>query len=97
MPRKLTVVDENTRKPRPKTVVEAADGGDHRELLVALRSRVAQAIEDPRCNATALAALSRRLMELDDEIELIDAAESGEDRIARAAAAADEPFDPRSV
>ena len=61
-------------KPRrPKTVTEAAKDGTHRDLLVAMRERVARAVEDSTTPARDLAALTRRLMELARDIEAIDA------------------------
>lgn len=74
----------------PQTIVAAAQSGDPRALLVALRDNIASAI-DEGVPARDLAALSRRLMEIDREISVIDAkeAEEGED----GAPIPDEPFD----
>jgi hypothetical protein len=79
----LAVVKPGTRstKPKPaKTVSRAASEGSRRELLVAMRSRVATAVEDPNTPARDLAALTRRLMEIAKDIEAIDAAEAEESR-----------------
>jgi hypothetical protein len=57
----------------PKTVTEAAKFGTTRELLVATRDRIAQAVEAPNTAARDLAALTKRLMETQREIEAIDA------------------------
>lgn len=67
-------------KPKParkrkKSITQAAANGTVREQLVALRDRVAKAVEDPNCPPRDLAALSRRLMEITKEIESIDAQE----------------------
>ena len=75
-PRGLKVVTESTKAPakRSKTVTGAAGDGSRRELLVAMRARVATAVEDPNTPARDLAALTRRLMEIAKDIEAIDAA-----------------------
>ena len=57
----------------PKTVTEAAKFGSTRELLVATRDRIAEAVEAPNTAARDLAALTKRLMETQREIEAIDA------------------------
>lgn len=61
-----------------KTVVEAAQSGSTRELLVATRDRIATAVENPNTAARDLAALTKRLMETVREIESIDAREAQE-------------------
>lgn len=76
----------------PKTVEQAAADGTPRELLVALRTRIAQEVQNPRCPARDLASLSRRLLEISREIEQLDAEEKGDD-VGNAAATPDEGFD----
>ena len=63
------------------TVAQAAATGDHRQLLVAMRTRVAAAVEDLDCPPRDLAALTRRLQDIAKEIESIDlrAKEDGAD------------------
>jgi len=61
-----------------KTVVEAAQAGTTRELLVATRDRIATAVENPNTAARDLAALTKRLMETVREIEAIDARDAQE-------------------
>jgi len=77
MPRKtLRVVAPNEAPPAPKrtfTVTAAASEGSRRDLLVAMRLRVAEAVEDSSTPAAALAALTRRLMEIARDIEVLDA------------------------
>lgn len=65
-------------KPRPKSVTEAAASGDPKQLLLALRERVAKTVEDPNCPPRDLAALSRRLQEINRDIEAIEAREKQE-------------------
>ena len=57
------------------TIVEAAEEGSTRDLLVAMRSRIAQAVGDPETPARDLAALTKRLVEVVRDIEAIDARE----------------------
>jgi hypothetical protein len=89
----LQVVTEKTPQARrqPATVKAAADSGTRRELLVALRSRIATDIDGPNTPSRDLAALSRRLLEIVKEIEAIDA-EAGTDSISEAAATPDEQW-----
>lgn len=82
-------------RPAPKSVSEAAKGTT-RELLVALRDRLARAIEDPKCPPRDLASLSRRLHEITRDIESIDSREGGDD-IGAAAATEDEAFDSETL
>lgn len=60
-------------KAASMTVTQAAANGTTRDLLVALQNRVATAVENPNTPARDLAALTKRLMEIDREIEAIDA------------------------
>lgn len=94
-PRKaLRVVAPGETSPppvKPKTVTEAADKGTTRELLVAMRSRIAKAVEDPNTPARDLAALTKRLTEVVRDIEAIDAREDQE--AERAGPVSDEAFD----
>jgi len=82
--RRLTAVPEGAQAPakRPKSVTKAASDGNRRELLVAMRARVATAVEDPNTPARDLAALTRRLLEIAKEIEAIDVANEQEGRDA---------------
>lgn len=57
---------------KPKTVVEAAKSGTDRELLVAMRDRIAEDLDSRSTLARDLASLSKRLMELQREIKAID-------------------------
>ena len=72
---------EKAPAKRAKSVSQAAKG-TQRELLVAMRDRIATAVEDSSTPARDLAALTRRLLEIARSIEAIDAraaedAESG--------------------
>jgi ribosome-binding protein aMBF1 (putative translation factor) len=65
-------------KPPPKTVSQAAEAGTTRELLVAMRDRIAKAVENPNTAARDLAALTKRLVEVVRDIEAIDAREESD-------------------
>ena len=83
----LQVVKPDAPRPRRQvkramTVTKAAKDGSTRDLLVAMRDRVAKDVENPNTPARDLAALTRRLMEITKEIDAIDARaaeEAGED------------------
>ena len=70
----LRAVEPGEAAPARKThtVTSAASEGDRRDLLVAMRSRIATAVEDPNTPARDLAALTRRLLEIAKDIEAID-------------------------
>lgn len=94
-PLRAVTEDEKPAAPhKPKTVTAAAADGSRRELLVAMRARVATAVEDPNTPARDLAALTRRLLEIAKEIEAIDVAaeETGD-----AQPAADEQWDSSAI
>jgi len=60
------------------TVTEAVERGSLRDQYVAMRARIAAAIDDPNIRGADLAALSRRMHELGREIAVLDARESEE-------------------
>lgn len=78
MAARLRPVAEDERPARPQTVSEAADAGDTRAMLAAMRTRIAKAVEDPNTPARDLAALTKRLVEVVRDIEAIDAREQQE-------------------
>lgn len=57
---------------KPKSVSQAARG-TQRELLVAMRDRIATAVTNPDCPPRDLASLTKRLADIAKEIESIDA------------------------
>ena len=99
MPRKanLRAVTDDEKPPKidPKSVTQAASDGDRRDLLVAMRSRVATAVQDPNTPARDLAALTRRLMEIAKDIDAIDAEAAQE--AAENVDADDEAFDAEAL
>lgn len=74
----LRAVTPGEAVPRPKSVTEAAHAGTTRDLLVAMRARIATAVEDPNTPARDLAALTKRLVEVVRDIEAIDARDAEE-------------------
>lgn len=79
---------------QPASVFGAAASGDESEQLVAMSGRIARAIADPATNATALAALVRRQIDLFREISTLDGQPISRDRLvsmrARVARALDD-------
>ncbi|AYF29299.1 hypothetical protein CSH63_17870 [Micromonospora tulbaghiae] len=82
---------------KPKTVTEAADSGTTRELLVAMRARIATAVEDANTPARDLAALTKRLVEVVRDIEAIDARAQREREDEHDGPAPDEAFDEAAI
>jgi hypothetical protein len=73
-----------------RSIKDAAANGSRRDLLVAMRDKVASDLDDgvpPR----DLASLTRRLLEITKEIEAIDAGEKGDD-VGDAASTPDESW-----
>lgn len=66
-------VDERAEKKSPKTVAQAAKAGTPRQLLVAMRDRIAEAVSQPNCAARDLASLTKRLQDIAHDIDAIDA------------------------
>lgn len=92
------VAPDEKAAPKPKrrlTVAEAAESGTQRDLLVAMRERVAKAVADVNCPPRDLAALTRRLQEIAREVEAIDARAAEE--AVEGAAVADEAWDAEAL
>ena len=71
-PLRAVKADDKPAEKHKATVIEAAEGGDHRELLVAMRERIARTVSDPSCPPRDLAALTRRLQDIAKEIDVLD-------------------------
>jgi hypothetical protein len=94
----LRAVTPDEKAPAPQrrlTVAQAAEKGSQRDLLVAMRERVATAVQDPNCPPRDLAALTRRLQEIAREIEAIDA--RVEEEAAESGVVADEAWDSQAL
>lgn len=71
--RAVTEADSPPKRVDPMTITEAAEVDDPIELLLAMRRRVAETVEDPNCPPRDLAALTRRLQEIGKEIQAMKA------------------------
>ena len=69
-PRLRPVAAGELAKPRNLTVVQAAADGSHREMLVAIRARIAQTVEATDCPPVALAALVKTLQSISKELSV---------------------------
>ena len=61
------------RRQRKQTVATAAKTGTPRDLLVAMRDRIAEAVSQPNCMPRDLASLTKRLQDIAHDIDAIDA------------------------
>jgi hypothetical protein len=95
-PLRAVKAGEKPTATKPKTVTQAAAGGSTRELLVAMRDRIAVAVEDPTTPARDLAALTKRLSDVALSIASIDAA-ADQEASDDAAEVEDGNFDAASV
>lgn len=77
-------------------VSDAAESGSRRDLLEALRRRLAAALDDPRTQPRDLSPITMRLRDIAAELADMDEAEEGDD-ITAAIDTPDEPFDPTSL
>mgnify|MGYP000922084086 FL=1 len=62
----------------PRSVSSAAKGGSQRELLEAMRDRIAKTLDSPETPPRDLASLSKRLIEITKELESFRSAEEKE-------------------
>lgn len=90
----LRAVSPDEKAP-PKSVTDAAKSGTHRELLVAMRDRIAKTVESDACPPRDLASLSLRLTQIAKDIEAIDLADEQES--ASGGPVPDEAFDASAV
>lgn len=95
----LRVVQPGEKQPPAKvlqlTITEAAEANDERALLVALRKKLAQTVQDSSTPARDQASLSIRLLQINKDIQALDARakEEGSD----AESVEDETFDPEAL
>lgn len=68
-------------RSRPKTILQSAESGSRVDELMAMRRRLAAAMDDPNTPARDLAALSRRQLEIGREIEAIEIASDEEQSV----------------
>lgn len=99
---KLRAVNAGDQAENPiQSVADAVDHGTFIDTLVQMQKVIARRVDDPDTNPTALAALSRQVIELTKEIEaarVLRAAESGEpSKEVSKLDAGREAFDPYSA
>lgn len=94
-PKRLRAVSAGEVAPRRPSVAQAAESGDRRGLLVAMRDRIAKTISDPDCPPRDLASLTRRLQDIAREIDQLDLMGRGAGSVV--ADTDDESFDASSV
>lgn len=92
----LRAVAPGESAPKPKSVSQAAASGSHRELLVAMRERIASAVSNPDCPPRDLASLTRRLQDIAKEIESIDL-RAGQESQTHANGDVDDTFDASAI
>lgn len=89
--RKLRAVKDGETAPQaPMTVLDAAEHGERRDVLAALRRCLADAVGTRDTPPRDLAALSRRILEVDREIREIDLARAERERQSATEATEDE-------
>lgn len=97
-PLRAVTADEKAVTPaRPATISEAANAGDTRALLVAMRTRIAATLQDPKCPPRDLASLSKRIIEIDESIKAIDVRDDRPRVEDEGGEAADEAFDAEAL
>jgi len=70
----LRAVKTGVQEPQlPKSVAQAAKSGRQRELLVAMRDRIAETVSQADCPPRDLASLTKRLQDLVKDIAALDA------------------------
>lgn len=84
-----------SRSKAQQTVTQAVESGTQRDQLVAMRTRIAKAIDDPNIRGADLAALTRRLLEIGREVDALDAARQQEAK--ESAEVPDEDFDASAI
>lgn len=72
----LRVATEDDAPRTPMTILEAAEQGSELDQLMAMRRKIAGALDSDNTLARDLASLSKRMMEISKEIEELRAAES---------------------
>ncbi len=71
---RLRAVNATESAPQPpQSVAQAAASGSQRELLIAMRERIAQTVSDPDCPPRDLASLTRRLQDIAKDLAVVDA------------------------
>jgi hypothetical protein len=82
---------------KPKSVAAAAATGDPRELLIAMRDRIASTVSNPDCPPRDLASLTRRLQDIAKELDTLELRKQQELREVGSGCGADETWDEASI
>lgn len=77
---------------KQKTIRNAANSGDQRRLLVALRNLIADSLDSGEVSPRDLAALTKRVDDISKEIAAIDAQSKEGDHVVESVAVPDEPL-----
>ena len=72
-------VETHSPAEESQSVAEAAKSGSRRALLLAIRDRIAEAVTSTACAPRDLASLTKRLQDIANEIEAIDAREADDE------------------
>ncbi|MFY0406903.1 hypothetical protein [Solicola sp. PLA-1-18] len=84
---------ETAARRVPRSITEAVKDGTTLDLLLAMRVRLAAALDDPNMRGADLAALSRRMLETAKEIETFEQRDAVDDQTP----IADDRFDASAV
>lgn len=79
----LRAVKPGETKARPARakkldVAQAAASGDQRQLLEAMRDRIAVTVTDPKCPPRDLASLTKRLADIAEQLKALELQEAEE-------------------
>lgn len=77
-PLRSVAPNEKRTPAKKRTVSEAASEGSLKDELIAMRDRIAKAVDDPTCSPRDLAPLCRQLIGIGKELEAIAVAEAEE-------------------
>ncbi|WP_136314432.1 hypothetical protein [Actinomyces procaprae] len=59
----------------PSSVLEAAERGSRKDVLTTMRKRLAKALDSDKTSPRDLASISRRLLEIDAQVRVIEEGE----------------------
>lgn len=89
--------DEKAAAGKPKTVAQAAKSDDPRELLVAMRDRIAETVTDPQCPPRELGVLTKRLQDIARDLAVLNALADERGKQSESDGAGSDTYDPSAV
>lgn len=90
--------DEKTAAAaKPKTVAQAAKSDDPRELLVAMRDRIAETVTDPNCPPRELGVLTKRLQDIARDLAVLQALAEEQGKQSESDGTSGDAYDPSAV